>query len=177
MIKFISQLIGARVILYQERALVVKVSRVLIDADNVALVVLAINPVHQKATSYIPLGEVKGFGQKLIIVESLESLSEPADVVRIEKVLQNEPEIIGALVVTEGGQKIGKVDDATLDLKFSSLKKLYVSRSFLPDILGEQKIIDARQIVKIEKKKIIVSDLGVKKRSALVMPEELPATE
>lgn len=177
MVKFVSQLIGADIILFQERAIVGRVTRVLIDPDDGSLVGFVAKPVHQNKDSYIPTSEVKGLGKKLIIVEGLSSLSEADDVIKIDKVLRNEPMIIGSQVYSESGQHLGRVEDATLDMTLAVLKKLYVKPLFLAGILKEQQLIDASQIVKIEEKKIIVRDSKIKEKSPLAMPAEIPLAE
>lgn len=176
MIKFINQIIGANIILFQERAIVGQVSRVLIDPDDGAFVGLVVAPVHQKQETYIPTTEIKGFGRGLVMVEDLRSLSEEEDVILIKKVLDGEPQIIGAPVFDEDGTRLGKVNDATIDVRVGVLKKLYVNPPLLAGILGDQKIIDAKQIVKIEKKRITVQGTRVKKKS-ISMPMELSATD
>jgi len=177
MVKFMSQLIGAEIILFQERVIVGRVTRVLIDPDNGSLVGFVARPVHQNKDAYIPTNEIKGLGKKLIIVEGLSSLSAADDVVKIDKVLKNEPMIIGSQVYSESGQHLGRVEDATLDMTLAVLKKLYVKPLFLAGILKEQQLIDASQIVKIEEKKIIVRDSKIKEKSALAMPAEIPLAE
>lgn len=177
MVKFVSQLIGADIILFQERAIVGRVTRALIDPDDGSLVGFVARPVHQNKDSYIPTSEVKGLGKKLIIVEGLSSLSEADDVIKIDKVLKNEPMIIGSQVYSESGQHLGRVEDATLDMTLAVLKKLYVKPLFLVGILKEQQLIDASQIVKIEEKKIIVRDSKIKEKSALAMPAEIQLAE
>jgi sporulation protein YlmC with PRC-barrel domain len=176
MIKFINQLIGAKVILFQERAVIGQVTRVLIDPDDGVFIGLAVAPVHEKQETYIPTTEIKGFGRGLVIVEDLRSLSEAGDVIRIKKVLDDEPEIVGASVFDEGGIRLGRVGDATVDVRIGVLKKLYVNPPLLAGILGNQRIIDAKQIVKIEKKRITVRDTKVRKKN-ISLSLEIPATD
>ncbi len=158
MMKFVSQLVGAKVLLYQEGAIVGEASRVLIDPDDATFVGLAVQPSHLRSERYIPTSEIKGYGSGYLMAKGLSSLSEENEVIKIRKVLSNEPQIIGARVVTEDGTRIGKVADATVNLKDSILDKLYLTSLLNIGLLGEQKIIDRSQILKIEKKKIIVRD-------------------
>jgi sporulation protein YlmC with PRC-barrel domain len=177
MVKFLSQIIGAKVLLYQERAIVGEVLRVLIDPDDGAFVGLVVAPVHQKDVSYIPTNEIKGFGQGFLMVEGLGSLSEQSDVIKIKHVLDNEPMIIGAKVIDENGQRIGKVEDATIDLKLSVIKKIYVNPLMPFGILGGQRIIDHKQIVKIEQKIITVKSTETKEKGRMALPAKLPVAE
>lgn len=177
MVKFISQIIGARVLLYQERAIVGEVSRVLIDPDDGTFVGLTVQPVHQKELAYIPTNEIKGFGEGFVLVEGLDSLSEKEDVIKIQKVLETEPLIIRSRVITESGQRIGTVEDATIDLRYSVLKKIYVNPNLLLGIIGTQKIIDRKQIIKIIKKTIVVKDAKTTSRAEIPIGTEIPVTE
>lgn len=177
MVKFISKIIGAKIILFQERAIIGMVKRVLIDPSDGAFVGLAVNALHNNKEMYIPLTEIKGFGQGLIIIEELSSLSDSEEVIKIKEVLESEPKIANSLVVTENGQKLGRVEDATLDLRIAQLKKIYVNPRYLKGILGDQLIIDAKQIVAIEQERIIVKDGFAKEKKPVVLPAQLPIVE
>lgn len=177
MVKLISQLTGARVLLFQERAFIGEVQRVLISPDDGSLVGFVITPTHQKELAYIPTNEIKGYGQGFLLIENLTSLSETDEVIKIRQVLDNEPKIIGTTVVTESGLKLGKVSDATVDVRLNTLKKLYVSGPISLGPFGTQKVIDLKQIVKIERKTIIVRDSTQKERQSLMTPAEATTGE
>jgi sporulation protein YlmC with PRC-barrel domain len=177
MVKFISKIIGSKVVSFQERALLGLVERVLIDPADGTFVGLVVRVAFDQEERYVALGDIKGFAQGLVIVEELNSLSGPDEIIRLGEVLKNEPRLIGASVVTESGQKLGRVEEATIDIGLAVLKKLYVSPRFLPAILGEAKIIDARQIVKIGQREIIVRDTKTKIKKMLALPTEAPISE
>jgi uncharacterized protein YrrD len=158
MMKFISKVIASKVISFQERAILGSVTRVLIDPADGALLALVVN-VRSRDEKYIPQTEVKGFGEGVVIVEGVSSLSDAEEVIKIAEALEEEPIILGAEVVTEAGDYLGRVDDATLDLGTGSLKSLYVNPKYLGKLLGEQKIISLKQVLRIEKRRIIVKDL------------------
>lgn len=156
--KFMSKIIDSKVISFQERAVLGIVTRVVIDPTDGALLSIALNS-HSKEDKYVPQAEIKGFGEGVVIVEGASSLSDAEEVIKIAAVLAEEPIILGADVVTDSGNILGKVEDATLDLRTGSLKNLYVNPKYLGKLLGEQKIISLKQVVRIERKRIIVRDL------------------
>lgn len=158
MVKLISDIIGSKLLLFQERVLLGEITGCIIDPKDGAFLGLKIIDSIEKSPKVIPLNEIKGFGPDFVMIKDMKSLSEPSDVVRIEKALKIDPRIIGEKVETECGQKLGKVEDATIDIKFSSLGRLYVRPKGIFSFFAKQLIIPAKKIVEIKKNLIIVSD-------------------
>lgn len=134
----------------------------IIDSKDGAFLGIKIISTVEKQPKVIPSNEIKGFGPDFVLVKDMQSLSEPEDVVRIKEALLIDPIIIGSKVETECGQKLGRVEDATLNLKLSALERLYVHpRGFL-NFFATSLIISAKKIIEIKRDLIIVSDEFVK---------------
>lgn len=120
--------------------------------------------------------EIKGFGEDFVMINDLKSISETDDVIRIKTALETGSKIIGAKVETESGQKLGRVTDATIDLKFGALERLYVNVIPLISFLSKDLIISAKKIIEIQKNKIIVSDEFAKEKvkKMAAMPSAVP---
>ncbi|MDD3481172.1 MAG: PRC-barrel domain-containing protein [Patescibacteria group bacterium] len=170
MVKFISKIKGSQIILFQERARLGTVTDVLIDPKDGSFVGLSVE-VPGDGMRYIPTSEIKGYGTGMVMINDLGSLSAADDVIRIKKVLPEKPEIVGARVYTEEGAYIGKVNDATINVELNALERLYIGGRTLFDIFSSDRIIAAKNIVRIEKKKIVIAGSGAKK----VLSESLQA--
>jgi sporulation protein YlmC with PRC-barrel domain len=177
MVKLISELQGAQIILFQENAKVGEVQEVVISPDDGAFLgITLIDPIEKKP-KVIPAIEIKGFGSGLVLVKGLESLTEFDDVIKVKKALELGAKIIGERVETESGQNLGKVTDATINFELVALEKLYVSANPLLSFIAKDLLVPAKKIVEIQKKKIIVTDEFVKNTEAKVAPNVIPAVD
>lgn len=158
MIRFISEIIGSQVILFQEKAHVGPVREVIISPDDGSFLgVIIYDPIDRKNKA-VPATEIKGTGKDFLLVKDYDSLTEPDDVIRIKAALEVNPKIIGAKVETQCGQYLGKVNEATINFRLLSLERLFVTPHTLLQFLAKDLIIPAKKIIEIQKEKIIVSD-------------------
>lgn len=170
MIRFITDIIGSQVLLFQEKAHVGPAREVIISPDDGSFLgIVVFDPIGKK-NMVVPAGEIKGSGKEFLLICDYDSLTEMDDVVKIKAALQINPKIIGARVETMSGQHLGKVKDATIDFKLMCLERLYVAPASIIQFLAKDLIIPAKKIIRIEKEKIIVSDEFVtvsEKKSAI----------
>jgi sporulation protein YlmC with PRC-barrel domain len=158
MVKFISKIEGARVLLFQEAVSIARVTEVLIDPDNGSFVGLAVKLEGEGEPKYIPTNEIKGFGRGFVLVKDISSFASRDDVVRIRRVLKNNPKIIGARVYYENGRYIGRVEDATVSLKLYSLEKLYVIPTLSLKLFSENFIFSSKMISRFENNRIYIKN-------------------
>lgn len=177
MIKLASQIVNANIILFQEKAKLGTVKEVVIDPNDGGFLGILVDDPLSKKTKSIPASEIKGMGSGFVMVKDLGSLSDLDEVIKIQKAIEYGAKIFGEKVETELGQKLGKVEDFTVSLKYLSLDKLYVSAGKYISIFAKELIIENSKIVKIEKNKIIVSDEFVKSAEAKSALNVVPVAE
>lgn len=177
MIRFISDVVGSSVLLFQEKAHVGPVREVIISPDDGSFLgIVVFDPIGRKKM-VVPAGEIKGGGKEFILIKDYDSLTEPDDVVKIKAALEINPKIIGAHVETMSGQFLGKVYDATIDFKLMCLERLYIAPASIIRFLARDLIIPAKKIIRIEKERIIVSDEFVTVPSKKSIVSAIPATD
>lgn len=177
MVKFFTDIIGSRVLLFQERAQIGPAADVIIDPADGAFLGISVLDSVEKRKKVIPASEIKGFGTGFVLARDFKSLTEIDDVVRIKKVIEDDVNILGAKVETESGQKLGKVENATIDLKLLALEKLYVNPPLSISFLSTQLIIPSAKIIEIQKKKIIVGDEFAKVKKKVTESQIMPVVE
>jgi hypothetical protein len=91
------------------------------------------------------------------VVDDHDSLSDPAELVRLKDIMAIRFDVMGKPVVTSK-EKIGKITDYAAEVDTMYIQKLYVSQSLLR-MGGGSLGIDRSQIVEITDKKIIIHDL------------------
>lgn len=93
------------------------------------------------------------------VIDDYEVLSQPDELVRMQKTLQINFQLIGKQVVTVNKEKVGKVTDWAAETETFYIQKLYVGRSLLKSLSTGQLSIDRSQIVEINDRKIVIQDL------------------
>jgi uncharacterized protein YrrD len=176
MIVFTADVIGAEILLFQEHALLGKVSDIIFNPENGKVLGLyCFDPILKTKRVIVP-SEIKRFSNHRILIEGYDSLSDPEDMIRIKEAEKVNAKIIKETVFTESGQKLGKVTGATIDTRSWELNRLYVNSAMGLQFLAKELIIPAKKIVKIDKKEIIVTDdyAKVKRFSAAPVPKPIP---
>lgn len=118
--------------------------------------------------------DVRDFIPQGIAVNDFEVLSQPEELIRLQKILELDFELIGKSVVTNQKRKLGKVADYALDTEQMVIQKLYVNRPVYRSLTDGQLSIDHRQIVEINDRQIIVRDVDVKASRSISLTS--PAT-
>lgn len=118
--------------------------------------------------------DVRDFVPQGIAVDDHEVLSEPAELIRLQEVLELDFELIGKHVVTNHKRKLGKVSDYALDPLTMKIQKLYVSRPVYKSLTDGQLMIDRSQIIEINPSRVVVRDADVTEEKT--MPAAMPAT-
>lgn len=176
MLKFLSEINGSQIALFQERALVGKVTDYLVEPETGKLLgVYTIHPLDKKP-KIIPAREIKALSADFILIEELESLTEPEEIVKVQKAESTNPKLIGEKVVTEAGQIVGKVHDAVFNLETFNLEKIYVTPKAGVKSLTKELIISAARITKIEKKIITIKDDTEKVSRRIFVPKPVPSS-
>jgi len=93
------------------------------------------------------------------VVNDEDSLTEPSELVRLEKLMRLGFELINKPVQTVSKQKVGKVSDYAVETTTMYIQKLYVSQSLLKSFTGGSLSIDRTQINEITPKRIIINEL------------------
>ena len=92
------------------------------------------------------------------IVDSDDSLTEPSDIVRLQPLLKQRFELVGLPVITQLGQRLGQVEDFTLDPNDYQIQKFHVHRSIWRSLWQGSLIIDRSQVAEINLKQLVVKD-------------------
>jgi sporulation protein YlmC with PRC-barrel domain len=177
MVKFISDIVGSEIILFQEHAKLGKVLDLVFDPDSGKVLGLyCYDPILKKHRVIVP-SEIKKYIRSTLLVEGYDSLADPSDMIRLQEALKINAKIVKEKVYTESGQKVGKVTAATINTTSWSLDRLYVGAQLGLKNFGTELIIPAAKIVAIESKKIFVMDDYAKVRRFSTLAAPKPAVE
>jgi sporulation protein YlmC with PRC-barrel domain len=93
------------------------------------------------------------------VVNDIDVLVEPSELVRLKDVLELKFELIGKQVETTAREKVGKVSDFATETETMFVQKIYVSQSILKSFTGGSLSIDRTQINEITPRRIIINEL------------------
>lgn len=106
--------------------------------------------------------DVRDFVPQGIAINDHADLVEAEDLIRLKEVMDEDFSLIGKIVVTSRGRKMGKIADYALETGDMKIHKLYVSRPVYRSLSDGQLSIDRSQIVEVTNRKIVVRDVDVK---------------
>lgn len=95
----------------------------------------------------------KGF-----IINDYDVLAKPEDLIRLQKLIDIDFELISKPVVTKSKKKIGKVVDYAVDSETLYVQKLYVGQSVLKSLNQGQLSVDRQQIIEVTQQRITIKD-------------------
>jgi sporulation protein YlmC with PRC-barrel domain len=93
-----------------------------------------------------------------LVVNDIGVLTEASELVRLQKFINLNYDLLGKKVFTTGGRKVGKVSDYAIDSESMFIKKLYASPTLFKGWNGGNVGIDRTQIVELTDKKIVIND-------------------
>lgn len=131
----------------------------IINPDNLKIEGFYCEDRYSKNTLILLWQDVRDTSAKGYLVNDHDVLTEPAELVRLQKVLEINFDPIGKHVVTISKQKVGKVNDYATDTSSMYIQKLYVSQSILKSFTGGNLSVDRTQVQEVTPKKIIINEL------------------
>ena len=104
----------------------------------------------------IHVSDIREFSNIGMIIDSADSIMSPDELVRLQEVLKFRFELEGKRVVEEGGHKLGKVDDYTVDSQSFYIQKLHIRPNLWQSFSAAEMLIDRSQIVRVTDSEIII---------------------
>lgn len=93
------------------------------------------------------------------VVNDFDVLAEADELVRLQKIMDINFELLGKPVETRDKKKVGKVTDYAVETETMFIQKIYVSQSIMKSLTGGSLSIDRSQVVEITPKKIVINEL------------------
>lgn len=146
----------------------------IINPDNLKIEGWYAQTVYASGTHVLPSSEIREIARQGIAVNDYEAITLPDDLVRMQKVLRTDFQLIGKTVVTESKKQLGKVQDYAADLDSFYIQRLYVSPRLVRAFTNNQLTVSREQILEITDKKIIIKDIEATERAFFTAPVQVP---
>ena len=161
------QLIGKNIMSMRIGRAIAVTTDVIINPNNLKIEGWHAYEPGTKKSAILLSQDVRGFVNQDFVVDDLDALTDPKELVRLKSLLNLKFELIGKVVITDGRRRVGKVIDYALEDETLYVHKLHVGQSILKSFSGGQVIIDRSQIIEITDKKIKISEATIKESAPL----------
>jgi sporulation protein YlmC with PRC-barrel domain len=159
MLQLSSNLLNKAVLSLRTGTPIATITSPIINPDNLKIEGFYCEDRFDKRELVLLYQDIRDVMAKGYVVNDHDVLVEPADLVRLKKVMDLNFEIIGKQVVTTEKEKVGKVSDFATETETMYVQKIYVSQSILKSLTGGSLSIDRNQVNEITPKKIIINEL------------------
>jgi len=158
MLVTIKALLGTSVKSLQSGTEIAKVTVPLIDPRNLKIMALYLESKLLKFSPAILMpSDIREVGPLGIIIDDINKIVAPDDVVRLEEIVSFDFILSGLAVVDEKKRRLGTVDYYTFDPNSYFIQQLYVKPGLLKAMKVTNLIINRSQIIDIDNKKITVN--------------------
>jgi len=147
----------------------------IIKSENLEIVAIFLQSgTWRKNSAVILARDIREITREGLIIDSLDDIEDAAEIVRLQAVINQKFNPLGALVVDQSGNNLGKVEDYTVDAMTYKIQKLYLKQSLLKNMLLNNVIIDRSQIIDIQPTKIVVRDTSIKESHGALAARPIP---
>ena len=155
-----SNLIGKPLLSIHVGGEIARLEKAIVDPDNLKIIAYQVDGplIKGEVGNIVLIDDVREMAPSGMIVDSIDELVQRSDVVRIDKIMALNFNLLGMKVETKAGKKIGKVTDYTVDMDSFSIYQLVVRRSAVKAIVDPELIINRSQVVEITDYKVIIKN-------------------
>lgn len=162
MLQLSSALLNKSVLSLRTGTAVATITGMIINPDNLKVEGFYCEDRFDKKRLILLYQDIRDILAKGYVIDDFDSLVEPDELVRLQKVMSLNFQLIGKQVVTVDKQKVGKVSDFATETTTMFIQKIYVSQSLLKSFTGGSLSIDRTQINEITPKRVIINELSRK---------------
>lgn len=158
MLQLSSSLINQPVLSLRTGSQIAVASNPVINPNNLKIEGWYCRDLYSKQLLILLAQDVREMIKQGFIINDHEALTDPAELVRLRKILDLQFELLNKPVISESKQKLGKISDYAADSQSLYIQKLYSTQSILKNFSGGNLSIDRGQIIEITNRKIVVKD-------------------
>lgn len=154
-----SRLIGTPVLSVQSSGPIGTLGNPIVDPDTLKILAFVVDgPLTRRGPNILDVKSIREYSSYGCVIDSIEELVEPNDVIRISEVLPLNFALSGLHVETKKGSKLGRVIDYTVTSEDFIVQQIIVKRPLIKSFTDPELTISKKEIVEITDYKIIVKD-------------------
>lgn len=155
-----SRLIGTPILSMQASGQIASISSAIVDPSSLKIVGFYLSGplVNKSAANILDTSSIREYSRYGMVIDSIDELVEPEDVIKINKVLELNFELLDLKVETKKGSKLGKVSDYIVTDDNFTVQQIIVKRPLIKSFVDPELTIPRKEIVEVTDYKIIVKD-------------------
>lgn len=159
MLKLSSSLVNQTVLSLRTGGPIATVVAVLINPNNLSVAGLYCKQAaHDKEASILLPQDIREWIPQGFVVNDMDSLSAPEDLVRLKSIMNIDYQLIGKPVRSKSRERLGRVSDFAVDDSSLTIQKLYISQNIMKNLRGTGLSVDRNQVIELNDKRIIIRD-------------------
>lgn len=160
MLVYASKIIGSKILSVQAGGAIGVVARPIVDPDSLKVIAFAIDSplVGKSGNNILDVMSIREYSSYGMVIDDIDELVAPDDVVRIKKVLDLNFDLVGLKVETKKGSKLGKVIDFTVTNDDFTVQQVVVKRPVIKSFIDPELIISRKEIMEVTDYKLIIKD-------------------
>jgi uncharacterized protein YrrD len=168
-----SRLIGTPIMGLQTGTQLAITKTPMIDPSNLMIIGYELDgPLLTERPSFIRIADIRELSDVGMIIDSSDEFIGTKDVIAIESIYNLGFKLLGLSVIDESKQKLGKVNDYTVDTGSFVIQQLNINRGMLKSLAETELLVHRTQIIEINNKTIIVRT-AAKKLAPIIRPTQL----
>jgi sporulation protein YlmC with PRC-barrel domain len=171
MLQLSTSLLSKSVLSLRTSSTVATITGPIINPDNLKIEGFYCQDRFDKKELVLLCQDIRDILPQGYVINDHDVLAEPEELVRLQKIMQLDFQLIGKPVVTVSRDKVGKVSDYAAETETMYIQKIYVAQSILKTLTGGSLSIDRSQVNEITPRRIIINDLL--KKSPVAAPASL----
>ena len=160
MLLYNSKLIGTPILSMQAAGRVASIESSIVDPNSLKIIAFQVSAPHaaKSNANFLMTGSIREYSNLGCVIDSIDELVEPADVIKLNDVLGLGFNLPGLKVETKKGSKLGHIIDFTVTPDDYSVAQIIVKRPIIKSFLDPELTIPRKEIVEITDYKVIVKD-------------------
>lgn len=168
-----SRIIGTPIMGLQTSSRLATIKEALIDPSNLKIVAYEIDgSLLSERPSFLMINDIRELSEIGMIIDSNDEFIGIDDVITVKKIYDLNFSLIGLNVIDQTNQKLGKIEDFSLDTDSFIIQQLNVKPSILKSFMTSDILIHRSQIIEINNETVIVRS-STKKVSSMLEPKKL----
>lgn len=158
MLKLYESTQGSHVLSLRIGRSVARIVMPIINPNNLFIEGWYVEDLKTKENLILLTNDIREIIPQGFVINDYEVLADKKELVRLNKILELNFNLLGLKTVSENGTNYGKVNDFAFDTNSSFIQKLYVSQPIIKSLSNGNLSVDRTQIIEITNKKVTISD-------------------
>ncbi|MBR2839841.1 hypothetical protein IKE82_00705 [Candidatus Saccharibacteria bacterium] len=159
MLVYNSHLTGTPILSVQAGGPIGQIVSSIVDPDNLKIIgFYIIGPTIDPDHNILDTKSVREYSNYGMVIDSVDELVAPSDVIRIKQVLDLNFDLLTLKVETKKGSKLGQLIDFTVNSDDFLVQQIIVKRPLVKRFMDSELTISRKEIVEVTDYKIIVRD-------------------